>query len=244
MGNPLTVTEAGNGITNEHINNTRGAILRTKEGKLNTIRREPGTPIPGHFFTFFQMLLNFADRTTGTSEISQGRRQTSDPISEPGINALQESSYQRIRIKERLHTTSLNQIGLKIINLMLQYYTFPRMVKIANTENGVPDYVEIYFDDYENGKVLKKKDIKYNPDTKSYMQGEYTEVPIKKSIFDINIIAGSNSISIKEQNKKTIMELYKLKLVTPTRLVKALELPESDAIIKELEVSQQPEAVQ
>lgn len=234
---PKLIADSSTGLTRDQLQDPTGDVYIAKEGTKDGIKYLQPPQIPQYVFNFYEILLNSLDRMLGMSELSQGRRAGGDPNSGVGINLLQESSYGRIRFKERSHNLSLNKLGSLVVSLMLQYYNKTRTVKVSNMNpEAMPDYIEFYFDNFEGVTTLNKTDVKYDKTKDDYVKDPSNSESLKKSEFDVIISSDVSSQIVKTRRKQELMFLLKSQIISPEIYINATDLPEKEKILKQLEL--------
>jgi hypothetical protein len=225
MGNPIWFVEEGSGVDPNDITNDTALVLEVAEGKIGSVRRDiPPAMQPGMIELFNTMLRN-GEIISGVNESTQGRRAVGITAAS-AIEALQEAGQTRIRLKERNMQTSLTKLGSMLIELMMQFYNTPRVIKITGPEGSEwDDFTEMYIDDTDKGYILNKKDYKYSKESDQYVEGSYQQYGPFKGIFDVKILAGTSQPSARIARSNVAFKLAEMGVIGPKTLLKTLEFP-------------------
>jgi hypothetical protein len=129
MANPVWITEQGNSIDPDRLTNQIAAVLQVGAGKSGTIKRDIPPAAQAGSIELLQYLMRGAETISGSSEVTQGRRPVGITAAQ-AIESLQEAAQTRIRLKERNMNSSLTQMAYQVIQLIFQYYTVPRIIRL------------------------------------------------------------------------------------------------------------------
>lgn len=225
MGNPIWFVEEGSGVDPNDITNDTALVLEVTEGKMGSVRRDiPPAMQPGIIELYSTMLRN-GEIISGVNESTQGRRPVGITAA-AAIESLQEASQTRVRLKERNMQTSLVKLGTMLVELMMQFYNTPRVVRIAGPEGEEwPSYFEFYIDEKENGYVLNKKEMKYDKVSDTYLDGTYSAEGPFKGVFDVKVFAGTSQPIQKAARSNIAFRLKEMGVIGNKTLLNTLEFP-------------------
>lgn len=225
MGNPIWFVEEGSGVDPNDITNDTALVLEVTEGKMGSVRRDiPPAMQPGIIELYSTMLRN-GEIISGVNETTQGRKPVGVTAA-AAIDSLQEASQTRIRLKERNMQTSLVKMGSMMVELMMQFYNTPRVIRVAGPEGQEwDDFVEFYLDETPGGYMLNKKDMKYSKEADSYIDGTYEATGPYKGIFDVRIAAGTSQPAQRAARSNIAFRLAEMNVISPKQLLKTLEFP-------------------
>jgi hypothetical protein len=242
MGNPIWKTEAGNGVDPNRLTNQFGAVITTKDNKIDTVKREIPPPLPQYILEFYQFLIRMAEMESGVQEVSQGRRPKGVTAAQ-AIESLQEAAQTRIRLKERNLQNSLSQLGKQVISLMMQYYKEPRIARITG-KGEWPEFFEFFVSDEldENkqptGKMIfNQKKFINDPETGKPMpdNAQIKQSQPSKGIFDVKIHSGTALPHQKTQRANVAFKLREAGDLSREGLYDALDWPNAEEELKRLE---------
>ena len=237
MGNPVWKIGKGSGVDPNKVTNQIGLVLEINDGKLNDVQREIPPPLPQYIISFYDMMIRAGETVSGASEITQGRK-PSGVTAGSAIETVQEAAQTRIRLKERNLQVSLSQCGRMVIALMMQYYTQPRVARLTGTDVW-PEFFEFFVEDLPEESKIKytKKGYKFDEAQNRYIEGETTQ-GISKGIFDVKILSGTALPFAKAQRSNIAFRLFDSKVIDPEELLKTLEWPDKEQVLKRLQDAQ------
>lgn len=221
MANPVWFVGSDSGVSAESITNDVALILRVKDSNLTSIKRDiPPAMQPG-ITALYDTLLRNAEIESGINDSTQGRRPVGVTAAS-AIEALQEAAQTRIRLKERNMQTSLAKMGYMLVELFMQFYTTPRVLKITGNQ-GQTEWSEFYFDNSSEGYTLNKKTY---VDNNGVMSSDgYDKPMVSKGIFDIRVLSGTSQPIARAARSNLAMELRSKGEITRKQLLEALEWP-------------------
>jgi hypothetical protein len=235
MGNPIWKTEAGNGVDPNRLTNQFGAVITTKDNKIDTVKREIPPPLPQYILEFYQFLIRMAEMESGVQEVSQGRRPKGVTAAQ-AIESLQEAAQTRIRLKERNLQNSLSQLGKQVISLMMQYYKEPRIARITG-KGEWPEFFEFFVSDAEDGRMIfnQKKFVNDKEGRPIADNDQFTQSQPSKGIFDVKIQSGTALPHQKTQRANVAFKLREAGDLSREGLYDALDWPNAEEELKRLE---------
>jgi hypothetical protein len=234
MGNPIWKVGKGTGVDPNKLTNQIGLILEINEGKLGEVQRDIPPPLPQYIISFYDMMIRASETTSGSSEITQGRKPVGVTAAS-AIETIQEASQTRIRLKERNLQVSLSQAGRFVIALMMQYYTSPRVARITGKQIW-PEYFEFYVEDLpeENKVKYTKKGYKFDETQNRYIEDALVE-GISKGVFDVKVLSGTSLPFAKAQRSNIAFKLFDSKVIDPEELLTTLEWPDKEKVLKRIQ---------
>lgn len=222
MANPVWFVGTDSGVPPESITNDIAMILRVKESNLQSIRRDIPPAMQAGIINLYDSLMRNAEIESGINDSSQGRRPAGITAAS-AIIALQEASQTRIRLKERNMQTSLTKMASMLVQLFMQFYSAPRVLRITGT-NGRTEWSEFYFDNTDAGYSLNKKSYTINDDN-SVVDGDYEQPIESKGIFDISIKSGTSQPMARAARSELAMQLRAKGEISRKQLLDTLEWP-------------------
>lgn len=236
MSNPVWKIRIGATDNPEMITNRAGLVILINDGYgINDIVRDIPPALPANATEFYNLAWETANKLTGMSELSQGRRSQGDPTSGFAIVQMQEASQTRMRLKERNLQRSLSQVGNQWVCLALQFYKSPRISKITG-KDGWPDYFEWYVEESDDGKYnLNKKEYKRVEDAngrpKYIPEPQNSRTAPSKGVFDARVLAGSSMPFAKAQRDNMAFKLYDSQIIDDEEVLNTLEWPEKETVL-------------
>jgi len=121
---------------------------------------------------------------------------------------------------------------------MMQYYTQPRVARLTGTDVW-PEFFEFFVEDLPEESKIKytKKGYKFDEAQNRYIEGETTQ-GISKGIFDVKILSGTALPFAKAQRSNIAFRLFDSKVIDPEELLKTLEWPDKEQVLKRLQDAQ------
>jgi hypothetical protein len=233
--NPVWFVEAGSGVNVEKITNSYGLIVRTNNGGLNKVKRDIPPPLPAYIMNFYNILREAAQLISGASDITQGRRPVGVTAA-AAIETVQEAAHTRVRLKERNMQVSLSKLGRQIIALMMQFYTLPRVIRIAGEKSEWPQFFEFFVDQLPDDKVqFNKRDFKFNRETGEYVPNDtFVQGPPSKGTFDIRVLSGTSLPFAKAQRSNLALRLFENQSIDQEELLESLEWPNKEQVLERM----------
>ena len=140
--NPWTLVDKDSGIDTSTITNAPGLLLKKNRG--SDVRREAPPAMPSYLQTVANDLKYDIQVISGVFDATRGERPMS-VTSGTAIQALQESSQGRIRLKIQALEKLLEDLGNMWFKRMQQFWTLPRQIRIMGG-HVEPDTVPIKID--------------------------------------------------------------------------------------------------
>lgn len=234
MGNPIWKNEKGSGVDSNKLRNSIGLILEPNKNMSNSVTREIAPPLPEYVMELYNLLQRAAEQISGSSEITQGRRPKGVSAA-AAIEAIQEAANTRIRLKERNMQVSLSQLGEMVIQLMMQFYTEPRMTRITGKE-GWPEFFEFFVEPIDDRVVYSKRKYGFDEGRRQYEPLEdFQQGSPSKGIFDVKVMAGTAVPHEKAQRVNVAFRLFEQGVIDDEELLETLEWPNKEEIIKRMQ---------
>ena len=140
--NPWTLVDKDSGVDTSTITNAPGLLLKKNRG--SDIRREAPPSMPSYLQTVANDLKYDIQVISGVFDATRGERPMS-VTSGTAIQALQESSQGRIRLKIQALEKLLEDLGNMWFKRMQQFWTLPRQIRVMGG-HVEPDTVPIKID--------------------------------------------------------------------------------------------------
>ena len=137
VANPSLLVPRNSGIDTEKLTNEPGGIIPYVETPPSFL--VPGI-LPAYVFNLLERSKYELDSITGVHDVTQGR-QPSGITAGIAIAELQEAAQTRLRLKTRMMEKTLRTAGYKILRLIHDFYTEPRILQIVG-EDGKPQIIE------------------------------------------------------------------------------------------------------
>jgi hypothetical protein len=243
MSNPTWLNQRDSGVNSNDITNDVALVIEVDD--INKIKRDIPPALPPAALELPQMVMRISEIISGINDVSQGRKPAGIQAG-VAIEALQEAAQTRIRLKDRNLEVSLAQMGSQVIQLIFQYYTSPRVIRITGNENW-PQYFEFYIQNTEQGYVMNRKRHMPQPETGKYVpETGFSQIGPSKGVFDIKVQSGTSLPFAKEQRMNLSMQLRKQGDLSREGLYEALEWPNSQEELQRMakQEAQQAQAAQ
>lgn len=246
MSNPIWIIENDSGVDPESITNKVATVIQVAPGKLGSIKRDFPPSVQSGTLELFQNLIHQAESISGISEITQGRKPVGVTAAS-AIENIQEASQTRIRSKTRNLETSLQQMGMQVMALMMQFYREPRVVRITNKQGVWPQYFEFYIEESQekNGYIINKKPYVFDPIRQTYVPSvSYETSGPTKGLMDVKVMGGMSQPWSKATRTNIAFRLYDLKAIDAKELLETLEWPDAEALSQRMNQQTPPEGAQ
>lgn len=182
--NPWTLVDKDSGVDTSTITNAPGLLLKKNRG--SEVRREAPPAMPSYLQTVANDLKYDIQVISGVFDATRGERPMS-VTSGTAIQALQESSQGRIRLKIQALEKLLEDLGNMWFKRMQQFWTLPRQIRVMGG-HAEPNTVPIKID----GQNVVFKTV-----TRDVIDGD----------FDVKIKSGSTMPVNKSARFDIIMQL-------------------------------------
>jgi hypothetical protein len=244
-GNPIWFVHSGSGVNPNKITNQMGLVITwSGDAHMRPVRDIP-PPLPAYYFQFFDQLIRFVENTSGTQDISQGRRPEGITAAE-ALATLQEAANTRIRLKERNLETALERLTKLVVSRTLQFTREPKKVKITNTP-GWPKFFEFTLKDVEDGKIqVDRQEFNMDESKRQFVKAEngFFQGTPTKGLFDIQVRSGTSLPAQKAQRGNMAFRLREGGDISREGLYELIDLPEKEKELKRVEEEQEKLAAQ
>ncbi|MGL4774542.1 MAG: portal protein [Clostridium sp.] len=183
-GNPVWIVDNNAGVEKNSLTNRKGLVVRKNPG--TDVHREAPPPIPAYIQNILSDLKYDIQVVSGVFDATRGERPVSI-TSGVAIQALQDSSQGRIRLRTQKLEIMLEKLGSMWLNRIQQYWTLPRTIRIMGAEYEPNSYPLII-----NGQEVLFKDV-----TRDMVDGD----------FDIKIVTGSSMATNRSARMEQIIRL-------------------------------------
>ncbi len=245
MGNPVWIVDDTAGIDTDNIINRPGLVIEKTQG--SEVRRESGVSINPDLFQLADRLRIWFNEQSGNSDVTAGRRP--EGITAMGaINALQEASQTRLRLKSRNLDAYLQDMGQLYLARVLQFKTVPEMIRVTNNP-AVQKYFKFHVEDAVDpvtGEPTGQKQARVRPyemnQSGQMMPGEEKVFPISGS-FDVRVNTGSQLPFAKTEKINLAKALFNDGVIDQQEYLKAVEWPNWEQVVERMKMVAQEQAM-
>jgi hypothetical protein len=237
QGNPVTIVGDAAQVDEEDLTNEPGSIIKASD--INQVRREPGVPITPGAQNILQEAMGLLDKVQGLQDVSRGA-ETSNVNSALMMEGYIEAAQTRPRMKNRNLDAFLQDAGELILQMILQFYTQPRVFRITNKQ-GYPEFIEFYIPVNENGQKTAKI-------TKISTQGNGVPIPGPqqsvevKGMPDVRVISGSALPYAKAQKAAAALTYFNSHAIDQEELLKSVDWPNYEEVLRRMAQAAQQQA--
>ena len=226
-GNPWVIKDKNAGVETKSLTNTPGLVITKNPG--SEVKRDAPPPMPAYIQQVIQDLKYDVQVVSGVFDAMRGERPMS-VTSGVAIQALQDSSQGRVRLKIQALERMLAELGGMWLHRMQQFWELPRTVRImggAYEPNSMPVMVD--------GQPVRFTEV-----SKDEIDGD----------FDVMIKTGSTMPVNKSARLETIMRLAQtpaedgLPMIDRRTVIEYCDLDNPDDIIRRFEEQAQRNAQQ
>lgn len=226
MGNPIWKVPTSAGIDTDNLVNRPGLVLEYEGDQAPT--REEGVQLQPYVLQLMDRIKNNYDDVQGSSDVSRGAG--ADGITAASaIQALQEASKTRVRLKGRNLDAHLQDLGQSYLSRVMQFYTAPQVFRITNDQNA-NQYFKFYIDnrpDQATGQMRRFAVIRdYNDQGQ---EGPAQEHELKGNL-DVRIITGSTLPFGKQENVKLATDAFDRGIIDGEEWLKQVDYPNWEAV--------------
>lgn len=182
--NPIWIVDDNSGVPMNSLSNRKGLVIRKRRG--TDVRREQPPSMPSYINQTIDQLAYAIQNVSGVFDATRGERPAS-VTSGVAIQALQESSQGRIKLKTQKLENMLARISNLWLRTIQQYWDLPRTIRITNKE---------YFPN-SIGRSINGETYYFADVTGDEIDGDY----------DIMIKSGSTMPTNKSANAEMILRL-------------------------------------
>ena len=242
--NPVWLNQTDSGVDSNDITNDVALVIEADD--INKIKRDIPPAAQAGQLDVYQMALRNCEIVSGINDVSQGRRPVGITAG-IAIESLQEASQTRIRLKERNLQVSLSKMGLMLAELIMQYYTSPRVAKITGQNQQWPTFFEYFFEQKPDGYYANMKPYDLQKDangqpTGQYLPGNYGTIGPSKGVFDVKIQSGTSMPFNKTERMNLAMKLRQQGDLSREGLFNSLEWPEAAQELQRMQAEDQQKA--
>ncbi len=217
-------------VNPDHISDKTGIKIPVKRG--GALGRVQIAPMPGDILATLQDRKRDVDIISGINEVTQGRR-PGGITAASAISKLQEAAQARIRAKGRNLEHFIKNVGHKDIDLILKFYTEPRMFRIYDPARGKDQFAEFNFITGDDPRVTDQG-LGGSPDQR-FVEDEVNEKTGKIKFhevgkFDIIIGAGSTLPVDRDARTDLGLTLFKLQAIDRQALLDDVDYPNRDEV--------------
>lgn len=218
MGNPIWILDKNSGVEKNSLTNRKGLVIRKNPG--SEVKRDAPPTIPAYVQSVLQDLKYDIQVISGVYDATRGERPVSI-TSGVAIQALQDSSQGRIKLKTQNLEYLLSDLGSMWLSRIQQFWKVPRQIRVMGGEYS-PDSQPIII----NGQPVTFKEIMSDD-----VDGD----------FDIEILTGSTMPSNKSAQLETILRLAQtpaedgMPLVDRRVVLEHTEIDNVDDVIRRFE---------
>lgn len=243
MGNPAWIIDTESGVDADLLVNSPGLVVEKNKG--SEVRREEGVHLQPFVLQLFDRIQQgLFDRVGGLSEASQGQS--------PGgvtagfaIDLLQEAAQTKVRAKARNLDAFLQEVGLLMVNRIMQKYTVPRVIRITNNDNSAK-YFKFGVDvtqDPETGDFKRIASVTpFRPDQNGGAIEDKTRSFEVKSKFDLRFNTGTSLPFAKAKKANIARQLFVDQVIDGEDYLNAVDWPNKEQAIEKWKQRQAAQA--
>lgn len=187
MGNPIWLVDKNSGVAQGSLTNRKGLVVRKNPG--TEVKREAPAGLPAYIQNIVNDLKYDVQVVSGVFDATRGERPVSI-TSGVAIQALQESSQGRIRLKTQELEAVLSDLGGMWVHRIQQFWKVPRTIRIMGgdyEENSEPILVQ--------GQPVRFEDV-----IGDELDGD----------FDVEILTGSTMATNRSARLDQLMQMSQL----------------------------------
>ncbi|MCK6203935.1 hypothetical protein KZX50_00540 [Bacillus infantis] len=227
-GNGTILNGAGSGLNKRNMTNLPYKILDVNDP--NAVKFEMGQGIPTFIPNHLEVKKRDAEAVSGIHDVTQGKA-PAGVTAASAILALQESANQRVRLLGRTLEAGLKEIGELIIELVREFYTEERYIRVLG-ENYKASFIKFKSDDL--------KEVKEYPDP---VTGEKETIEIDPD-FDIRVEVGSSMQYSKAFIYEQAKELFGMGVIDEIALLEVVKFPKAEEVLERKQQAMQQQAQQ
>lgn len=225
MGNPVWILDKNSGVAQGSLTNRKGLVVRKNPG--TEVKREAPAGLPAYIQNIVNDLKYDVQVVSGVYDATRGERPTSI-TSGVAIQALQESSQGRIRLKTQDLETVLSDLGGMWVHRIQQFWKLPRTIRIMGGE---------YNQDVSEDTLVQGQPVKFEDVIGDEVDGD----------FDVEILTGSTMATNRSARLDQLMQMSQLMaedgkpMIDRRTLLQNAEIDNVDEVIKRFEQQAQME---
>jgi hypothetical protein len=234
MGNPVWIVDQESGVDPETITNRPGLVVeKTSAGE---VRREEGVQLQPYVMQLADKVAEWIDSMAGSQDVSRGAQPTGVTAAS-AINALQEASHTRIRLKSKLMDAYLQDVGQAWLSRVFQFRTAPEVYRLTNQE-GATKYFRAYIENVEKPDGSKGRMVHmqpYSQDETGRQTGQYDptqeQVYEQRGDFDVKVSTGSSLPFNKAEKEGKLLKFFELGIIDEEEVLKGAEYPNYQSVL-------------
>lgn len=217
-GNPIWILDNNSGVEKNSLTNRKGLVVRKRAG--TEVKRDAPPPIPAYIQNILSDLKYDIQVVSGVFDATRGERPVS-VTSGVAIQALQDSSQGRIRLRTQKLEKMLSELGSMWLHRIQQFWSLPRTIRIMGNiyePNSFP-------------LILDGQEVLFKEVTNDMVDGD----------FDIRIATGSTMATNRSARMEQILRLAQtpaedgMPMIPRKTVLEYTELDNVEDIIKEFE---------
>ena len=224
-GNPWVIKDKNSGVDGNSLTNVPGLVVTKNPG--SEVKREAPPAMPSYIQQVIQDLKYDVQVVSGVFDATRGERPTSI-TSGVAIQALQDSSQGRIRLKTQQLENMLSELGSMWLSRMQQFWNVPRTIRIMGGKTE-PNEIPLIID----GQPVQFKEV-----VRDEIDGD----------FDVIIQTGSTMPVNKSARLETVLQLAQtiaedgMPVVDRRTIIEYCELDNAEDILRRFEEQAQKNA--
>lgn len=230
-GNGTILNGASSGLNKRAMTNMPYKILDVNDP--NQIKIERGQDIPGFIPNHLEVKKRDAESVSGIHDVTQGKA-PSGVTAASAILALQESANQRVRLLGRTLEAGLKEIGELIIELVREFYTEERHIRILG-DNYKTKFIKFKADELKT----KKEYPSANPESPE-QEPEVIEIDPD---FDVRVEVGSSMQYSKAFLYEQAKELFQMQVIDEQALLEVVKFPKAEEVLQRKQEMMQQQAM-
>ena len=224
-GNPWVIKDKNSGVDSNSLTNVPGLVVTKNPG--SEVKREAPPAMPSYIQQVIQDLKYDVQVVSGVFDATRGERPASI-TSGVAIQALQDSSQGRIRLKTQQLENMLSELGSMWLSRMQQFWNVPRTIRIMGGKTK-PNEIPLIID----GQPVQFKEV-----VRDEIDGD----------FDVIIQTGSTMPVNKSARLETVLQLAQtiaedgMPVVDRRTIIEYCELDNAEDILRRFEEQAQKNA--
>jgi hypothetical protein len=232
MGNPIWVVDNTAGVDTDNLVNRPGVVIEKEPG--STVQRVEGVQLQPYIMALIDKYKEWFDQIAGSNDVTRGLNPTGVTAAS-AIESLQNAAQTRIRQKSRNLDCYLQQLGQQYLSLAFQFYTAPQIFRITG-KDGANKYFKFHTDPEKQVAYVEH----FSPEGLSMGINEYQ----MRGKFDVRVTTGSSLPFSKSEKEQRMLNLFDRGIVDAQEVLKALDYPNYEALLKRIEDKQAQAAAQ
>lgn len=244
MGNPIWVIDSASGVDPSHLVNRTGLVVEKEPG--TEVRREMGVQLSPSALSLIDRLETWFNNVSGTQDVTRGQTPGSVTAAS-AIEQLQEAARTRIRQKQRNLDSFIRDIGRQYSEIVLEYYTKPRILRVTNDEGATEFFkFSVRRDEQSVDRLgqpqltaIVQKFVKGELDGNDVIvPDEPTKMALQSASFDVRVNTGSTLPFTTADREQKALNLFDRQVIDAEELLKILDFPNREEILERMSVKQ------